>query len=33
LAAVRRATEHCCPGAYEHLMSDTPAWTTGGCDE
>ncbi len=33
LAAVRRATEHCCPGAYEHLMSDMPAWTTGGCDE
>ncbi len=33
LAAVRRATEHCCPGAYDHLMSEMPPCTTGGCDE
>ena len=33
LAAVREATEHCCPGAYDHLISDMPACTTGGCDE
>jgi len=33
LAAVRRATEHCCPGAYDHLMSEMPACTNGGCDE
>jgi DNA-binding MarR family transcriptional regulator len=33
LSAVRRATEHCCPGAYDHLMSDMPVCTTGGCHE
>jgi DNA-binding MarR family transcriptional regulator len=33
LSAVRRATESCCPGAYDHLMSDMPACTTGGCHE
>lgn len=33
LSAVRRATERCCPGAYDHLMSDMPACTTGGCHE
>lgn len=33
LAAVRTATEHCCPGAYDHLMSDMPCSPTGGCDE
>jgi DNA-binding MarR family transcriptional regulator len=24
-AAVRTATEHCCPGAFDHLMADPPA--------
>jgi len=33
LAAVRRTTEHCCPGAYDHLMSEMPTCTIGGCDE
>ena len=33
LAAVRNATESCCPGAYDHLMSDMPTCTSGGCDE
>lgn len=33
LAAVRRATEHCCPGAYDHLMSEMPQCSTGGCDD
>ena len=33
LAAVRRATEHCCPGAYDHLISEMPMSTDGGCDE
>lgn len=33
LAAVRLATEHCCPGAYDHLVSDMPRCPTGGCDE
>jgi len=33
LSAVRRATERCCPGAYDHLMTEIPACTTGGCDE
>jgi DNA-binding MarR family transcriptional regulator len=25
LIAVRAATEHCCPGAFDHLMTDFPA--------
>jgi DNA-binding MarR family transcriptional regulator len=25
LLAVREATEHCCPGAFDHLMTDFPA--------
>jgi len=33
LSAVRRATERCCPGAYDHLMTEMPACTNGGCDE
>jgi DNA-binding MarR family transcriptional regulator len=33
LSAVRRATESCCPGAYDHLMTEMPECTTGGCDE
>jgi DNA-binding MarR family transcriptional regulator len=33
LSAVRRATEHCCPGAYDHLMADMPRCPTGGCHE
>lgn len=33
LSAVRRATERCCPGAYDHLMTEMPACTTGGRDE
>ena len=33
LSAVRRATERCCPGAYDHLMTEIPTCTTGGCDE
>ncbi len=33
LSAVRRATERCCPGAYDHLMTEMPACNTGGCDE
>jgi len=30
LAAVREATEACCPGAFDHLMSDFPQPTSGG---
>jgi DNA-binding MarR family transcriptional regulator len=33
LAAVRKATEHCCPGVYDHLVSDMPGRTHGECDE
>lgn len=33
LSAVRRATESCCPGAYDHLTTEMPECTTGGCDE
>jgi DNA-binding MarR family transcriptional regulator len=33
LSAVRRATESCCPGAYDHLTIEMPECTTGGCDE
>ena len=29
LAAVRSATESCCPGAYDHLMSDMPVSKQG----
>jgi hypothetical protein len=37
LAAVREATEECCPGAYEHLMEGLPgseesAASTCGCE-
>ncbi len=31
LIAVREATEHCCPGAFDHLMTEFPQ--QGGCDE
>jgi hypothetical protein len=30
LAAVRGATEDCCPGAFDHLMQDFPQGTTCG---
>jgi DNA-binding MarR family transcriptional regulator len=33
LSAVRRATEHCCPGAYDHLMDGMPRCANGGCHE
>jgi DNA-binding MarR family transcriptional regulator len=32
LVAVREATERCCPGAFDHLMSDYPK-RGGYCDE
>jgi DNA-binding MarR family transcriptional regulator len=32
LAAVREATERCCPGAFDHLMTGFPD-TGGVCDE
>ncbi len=32
LVAVREATERCCPGAFDHLMTDYPE-TGGCCDE
>ncbi len=32
LLAVREATEHCCPGAFDHLMKDFPE-AGGCCDE
>jgi len=32
LLAVREATEGCCPGAFDHLMTDFPA-RGGCCDE
>jgi DNA-binding MarR family transcriptional regulator len=31
LLAVREATERCCPGAFDHLMTDFPR--TGGCTD
>lgn len=33
LSAVRTATESCCPGAYDHLMTGMPRCENGGCDE
>jgi DNA-binding MarR family transcriptional regulator len=33
LSAVRRATESCCPGAYDHLMRDMPRCGHGGDDD
>jgi DNA-binding MarR family transcriptional regulator len=33
LIAVRQATEACCPGAYDHLMTGMPRCHNGGCDE
>lgn len=35
LAAVREATERCCPGAFDHLMTDFPGRTgeRKGCDD
>lgn len=34
LAALRDATERCCPGAYDHLMGDLPqAGNTASADE
>lgn len=30
LVAVRRATESCCPGAYDHLMTEMPRCGQGG---
>jgi DNA-binding MarR family transcriptional regulator len=33
LSAVRTATESCCPGAYDHLMTGIPRCEDGGCDE
>lgn len=33
LSAVRTATESCCPGAYDHLMTGIPRYENGGCDE
>jgi len=30
LAAVRKATESCCPGAYDHLMTEMPRCGQGG---
>lgn len=30
LAAVRKATESCCPGAYDHLMTELPCCGRGG---
>lgn len=33
LAAVRRATESCCPGAYDHLMTGMPRCDQGECNE
>jgi DNA-binding MarR family transcriptional regulator len=33
LSAVRRATESCCPGAYDHLMTGMPRCDNGGCDD
>ena len=33
LSAVRRATESCCPGAYDHLMSNMPRCNDGGNDD
>ncbi len=32
LTAVREATERCCPGAFDHLMTDFPE-SGGCCDE
>ena len=33
LEAVRTATESCCPGAYDHLMSEFPRCGQGETDE
>lgn len=30
LAALRQATEACCPGAFDHLMGDVPGTACGG---
>jgi len=33
LTAVRSATEECCPGAYDHLMTTSQCCVTGGTHE
>ncbi len=33
LAAVRTATDACCPGAYDHLMADIPRSKGEGCHD
>lgn len=33
LAAIRAATETCCPGAYDHLMTDIPSQPLGATND